>query len=297
RPGYDVSYRAAWGTSTTFPYVGQLSGLASYQTPAQSLGPYALGGTLTEKNANLRPEVSIAYSVGIDKRFGNGGVVSLDLQKSVIHDVFEQLTTSVPANGGLEGIFLPINVAKLNTELATLKYRYAPRSGLGYNAAVAAERSIVHGLPSSLYSVGSQSFPVNDVQICGNGVAAPGIPTCIPYLKGYGQLTYSWRDGTFAALGVDFEGKNNAYYQPPFTQVDLTLRRPVTQSLEVQVGVQNLLNTNNYGTYLSTPGAGTPIVAGSIDAAGKVVQTSFVPIRISAPPRIIRIQARLHTGR
>jgi hypothetical protein len=297
RPGYDVSYRAAWGTSTTFPYVGQLSGLASYQQPAQSLGPYALGGTLTEKNANLRPEVSIAYSVGIDKRFGNGGVVSLDLQKSVIHDVFEQLTTSVPANGGLEGIFAPINVAKLSTELATLKYRYAPRSGFGYNAALAAERSIVHGLPSSLYSVGSQSFPVNDVQICGNGVAAPGIPTCIPYLKGYGQLTYSWRDGTFAALGVDFQGKNNAYYQPPFALVDLTLRRPVSQNLEVQVGVQNLLNTNNYGTYLSTPGAGTPIVAGSIDGAGNLIQTSFVPIRISAPPRIIRVQARVHTGR
>ena len=296
RPSNDVSYRASFGTSTTFPYVGQLSGLATYEQPAQSLGTYALGGTLTEKNANLSPEVAIAYDVGADKRFHNGSVLSLDLQDSIIHNVFEELTSSVPANGGLEGIFAPINVAKLSTQLATLKYRYAPRVGLGFNLSAAAERSIVSGLPASLYS-GGAGFPVNNVQICGNGVAAPGIPTCLPYLKGYGQLTYTWSDGTYAALGADYEGKNNAYFQPPFTQLDFTLRRPVSKSVEVQVGVQNLLNTNNFGTYLSTPGAGTPIVAGGVDANGNEVQQSFVPIRVSAPPRIIRLQIRFHSGR
>lgn len=297
RPSSDVSYRAAWGTSTTFPYVGQLSGLATYEQPAQSLGVYALGGSLTEKNANLKPEVAIAYDLGVDKRFHNGSVISLDLQASTIHDVFEELTTSVPANGGLEGIFSPINVAKLNTQLATLKYRYAPRTGLGYNLTAAAERSIVQGLPASLYSAGTASFPVNNVQICGNGVAAPGIPTCLPYLKGYGQVTFSWADGTFAALGVDYEGKNNAYFQPPFSQVDFTLQRPVNKNVEVLVGIQNLLNTNNFGTYLATPGAGTPIVAGSVDANGNQIQTSFIPSRIPASPRIIRLQLRLHSGR
>ncbi|MBV8579366.1 MAG: TonB-dependent receptor, partial [Candidatus Eremiobacteraeota bacterium] len=261
RPAGDVSYRAAYGTSTTFPYVGQLSGTATFQKPPdQALGIYALGGSLTEKNADLLPEVSIAYSMGVDKRFHNGSVLSLDLQDSVIHNVFETLTTAIPANGGLEGIFAPINVAKLTTQIATLKYKYAPRSGLGGNIAFAAERSIVQGLTSSFYVAGSQSFPVNNVQICGNGVAAPGIPTCIPYLKGYGQLTYAMKDGTFLGLGVDYEGKNNAYFQPPFTQVDLTALHPVAKSVDIQLGVQNLLNTNNYGTYLATPGAGTPVV-------------------------------------
>lgn len=297
RPSSDISYRASFGTSTTFPYVGQLSGLATYEQPAQSLGTYALGGTLTEKNASLSPEVSIAYGLGIDKRFHNNSVISLDLQDSVIHDVFEELTSSVPANGGLEGIFAPINVAKLSTQLAMLKYRYAPPAGLGFSLSAAAERSIVSGLPASLYTMGTQGFPVNNVQICGNGVAAPGIPTCLPYLKGYGQLNYTWRDGTFAALGVDYEGKNNAYFQPPFAQVDFTLRHPVTKTIDWQIAIQNVLNTNNYGTYLPTPGAGTPIVAGSVDAAGNEVQTSFTPIRVSAPPRIIRGEVRFHTGR
>jgi outer membrane receptor protein involved in Fe transport len=297
RPSNDVAYRASFGTSTTFPYVGQLSGLATYEQPAQSLGVYALGGSLTEKNANLMPEVAIAYDLGVDKRFRNGSVLSLDLQDSVIHDVFEELTSSVPANGGLEGIFSPINVAKLSTQLATVKYRFAPRAGLGFNLTAAAERSIVSGLPANLYSAGSQGFPVNNVQICGNGVAAPGIPTCLPYLKGYAQLTYTWPDGTYAALGADYEGKNNAYFQPPFTQVDFTLRRPVSKNVEIQIGVQNLLNTNNFGTYLATIGAGTPIVAGSVDGNGNEIQTSFIPSRISAPPRIIRAQIRFHSGR
>jgi len=80
-PMTDVAFRAAAGSSATFPYVGQVSGLATYQTPAISLGPpYSGGGTLTEKNPNLLREVSVAYSLGMDKRFGNGSVASLDLQ-------------------------------------------------------------------------------------------------------------------------------------------------------------------------------------------------------------------------
>jgi outer membrane receptor protein involved in Fe transport len=295
RPTSDVSYRAAFGTSTTFPYVGQLSGLATYEQPAQSLGIYALGGSLTEKNVNLEPEVSIEYDLGVDKRFHNGSVVSLDLQQTIIHDVFEELISSVPLNGGLEGIFSPVNVAVLNAQLAVAKYRYAPPTGLGFNLAVAAERSIPSGIPASLYGTGA-GFPVNNVQICGNGVAAPGIPTCIPYLKGYGQLTYQWHDGSYAGLGVDYEGKNNAYYQPPFAQVDLTLRKPITKYFSLNLGVQNLLNTNNFGTYLPTPGAGYPVTAAQLNGS-QIQQISFIASRIAAPPRIIRLSGTLHTGR
>jgi hypothetical protein len=294
-----LSYRASYGTSATFPFIGQVSGLATYQTPAASLGPpFQFGGTLTEKNPNLVPEVSIEEGLGIDKRFRNGAVVSLDLQNTVVHNVFEQLTSAVQSPTGLEGIFFPINAARLTTQLATLKYRYAPRYGFGYNAEVAAERSVVNGLTANLYTPGAPSFPVNNVQICGNGVAAPGIPTCIPYLKGYGQMTYSWRDGTYAGLGINYQGKNNAYFQPPFALLDFTFRRPVTKMLELQVGVENLLNTNTYNQYLAMPNLGTPITAATTDTNfTSVQQTSFTPTLVSAPPRIVRLQLRLHSGR
>jgi len=293
-PISDISYRASVGSSATFPFLGQVSGLATYQPPAQSLGPpFQNGGTLTEKNPNLEPEVSIAYNLGADKRFHNGSVLSLDLQDSVIHNVFEQLTSSVPLNGGLEGIFLPINAARLHTDLATLRYNYSPRVGFGVNASVAANRSIIDGVPLSVGSIAV--VPANGVQICGNGVAAPGIATCIPYLKGYGQLTYSAKGGAFVGLGVEYEGKNNSYFQPPFALVDFTFRRPVTNSIEVLVGVENLLNTNVYSnaSYFATPNAGTPLVA----TASSGAQTSFVPTLVPAVARTVRVQVRIHTGR
>ena len=295
----NTSLRAAYGTSTTFPYIGQVSGLATYQQPAQSLGPpYDLGGTLTEKNANLEPEVAISYDAGADHRFGNGSVLSGDFTYTVIHDVFETLTTSTinPLTGGLEGIFSPINVAQLQSKVLTLKYAYAPNRGIGYNIAGALASSIANGLPAAAYTAGEAGFPVNGVQICGNGVAAPGIPTCIPYLKGYAQVTYLNRNGLFTALGVDYEGKNNSYFQPPFALFDAELRKSLTHNADLQVSFENLLNTNNYGTYLSTPNAGTPLVAGTTNAAGQLEQTTFVPTRISAPPRTIHMQVQIHTG-
>jgi outer membrane receptor protein involved in Fe transport len=296
RPTGDVSYRAAVGSSATFPFVGQVSGLATYEQPAASLGPpFASGGTLTQKNPNLEPEVSTSYNVGADKRFSNNSVLSIDLQDGVIHNVFEQLTSSaIIAGGGLEGIFTPINVGRLRTELATVRYSYAPRAGLGVNAAVAANRSILDGVPLGVGPFVA-NVPANGVQICGNGVAAPGIATCLPYLKGYGQINYTTRSGSFLGLGVEYEGKNNSYFQPPFALVDFTFRRPVSRSVEMLVGVENLLNTNVYSnaSYLASPNAGTPLVANT--AAGG--QTSFVPTLVSAPARTVRVQVRLHTGR
>jgi len=296
RPTGDVSYRAAVGSSATFPFVGQVSGLATYEQPAASLGPpFASGGTLTQKNPNLEPEVSTSYNIGADKRFGNSSVLSLDLQDGVIHNVFEQLTSSATiAGGGLEGIFTPINVGRLRTELATLRYSYAPRTGFGLNAAVAANRSILDGVPLGIGPFVA-NVPANGVQICGNGVAAPGIATCLPYLKGYGQINYTTRGGSFLGLGVEYEGKNNSYFQPPFALVDFTFRAPVTSSVEMLVGVENLLNTNVYSnaSYLASPNAGAPLVANTSTGS----QTSYVPTLVSAPARTVRVQIRLHTGR
>jgi outer membrane receptor protein involved in Fe transport len=297
RPSSATSLRAAWGTSATFPFVGQVSGNASYQPYAQS-APLYTAGILSEKNPSLEPEVSLAYDLGADHRFANGSVLSGDLQDTIIHNVFQALTLAetVPFTSScvsapcIEGISSPINVARLRTQMATLKYRYAPRTGFGFNLSAAAVRSIVDGIPVYAYN-SSPSFPVNNVQICGNGLSTPGIPTCIPYLKGYGQLTYTTRDGTYAALGLDYEGKNNAYFQPPFSQLDLTVRRPVTHALELLVSVQNLLNTNNYDN-LPAPNAGVPLTAET--NTGLV---SYPSELIPAPPRTVRVQMRLHMGR
>jgi hypothetical protein len=307
RPSNNSSIRVAWGTSTTFPFVGQVSGLATYETPAQSLGPpFAGGGTLTEKNPNLNPEHSIAYTLGGDVRLKNSQTVSLDLNQTVIHGVFEQLTSELilntpntinPGTPTIEGIFFPANVALLNNKSIILKYAYAPRYGFGFNLQAGANSSILSGLLPTNFTPGAASVPANNVQICGNGVAAPGIATCIPYLQGYAQGTLTTPGGTFVGLGGLFLGKNNSYFQPPFWQVDFVARQAVSPNVEVQVSVQNLLNMNNYGAYLPIPGAGTPIVANTTNAAfSSISQTSFTPSLVTAPPRTVRLQVRLHVG-
>jgi hypothetical protein len=293
RPTANVSYRASIGSSATFPYVGQVSGLATYQQPAVSLGPpFEGGGTLTEKNPNLDPEVSIGEGLGADKRFANGSVLSADVQQSVIHNVFETVVTSLAVPGGVEGIFYPVNAARLLTSSAVLRYNYAPRVGFGFFASVAATRSILNGVP---LPVSGEQVPANGVQICGNGVNAPGIATCIPYLKGYGAFSYAAKDGSYLSLGAEYEGKNNAYFQPPFALVDFTFRKPVARSVELTVSVENLLNTNGFSnaSYLATPNLGTPIVADTPTGS----QTAFTPVGVSVIPRTVRVQLRVHTGR
>ncbi|MDB5092306.1 MAG: hypothetical protein JWO85_407 [Candidatus Eremiobacteraeota bacterium] len=293
RGGRDDSYRLSWGTSETFPFVGDVSGTAAYQPFAQSAPLYTLG-IFTEKSPNLQPEYSSAWDLGADHRFRNGSVLSADLQYTTVHNVFQQLTlaenTTFQGQSGVLGIFLPINVATLRSEVAILKYAYQPQRGLGYSLSAAADRSILSGIPPGAYN-DNPGFPVNNVQLCGNGLFTPGLATCVPYLKAYGRLTFTARGGTYAGLGVEYEGKNNSYYQPPFAQVDLTVRHPLARTLELQLSVTNLLNTNNFSN-LPAPGLGVPVVAENSSGL-----TTYNSELIPTPPRNVRMQVRLHTGK
>jgi hypothetical protein len=296
RPSSDTSVRIAWGTSATFPFVGQVSGNAGYEPYATSAPSYT-DGILVAKNPSLQPEVSTAYNLGADHRFSNGSVFSGDITDTVIHNVFQSLIVgeTVPDNPScyappcILGVSTPINAAQLHTEMATIRYHFEPRAGFGYNLSVAATRSIVNGIPNSAYN-SSAAFPANGVQICGNGLTT-GTSTCIPYLKGYGQLTYTWRKGAYVGLGVDYEGVNNSYFQPPFAQVDMTFRTPVTENLEFQASAENLLNTNNFQN-LPAPNAGVNSVAETNTGL-----TSYAQTLVPTAPRTIRVQLRAHVGR
>jgi hypothetical protein len=319
RANQDVSIRAAAGSSTTFPFVDQVSGAAQYETPACTLGPpFADGGTLILKNSQLNPETSIGYGLGADVRTKHAGTFSVDLQQTIVHNVFETLTQSValgptvPDTCGiglpaLLGVFEPVNVARLNAQSVIFKYAYQPVKGFGFNIAATAESSILSGLGPQFFTptlpgaTPVYSVPANNVQICGNGTTAPGIATCIPYLQGYGQITWAQPDGSFVGLGVNYQGKNNAYFQPPFALVDMVAIRPVSKFADVQLSVQNLLNTNNYGAYLPIPYGsnqeypGVPLVGNTANATQTAIsQGSFYPTVVPATARYVRLMVRVH---
>jgi hypothetical protein len=283
--------RLAFGTSTTDPFIGDLSGAPAFQPPAAGFD----AGLDTFKTPGLLPEHSIAYSLGADHRFKNGSLLSLDLSDTVVHNVFQQISGEFCfAPFVCEGTFTPVNVASLVTKIATLKYGYAPFRGLGYNVAVTADSSITNGVPASDMDGIPFTLPANGVQVCGTGFFTPGSATCIPYLKGYGQVTYT-SAGMFTALGMDYEGKNNAYYQPPFAIFDLTLRKTFHHIFDVQFSVQNLLNTNSF-SYLPAPNLGVPLVANYTLDGTTVQQGTYPSFLIPAVTRTARLQVRVHLG-
>ena len=303
QPTANQSYRVAWGTSETFPFAGYLSGAPFYTPPSATSSTIAPYGFVSFKSPYLNPETATEFSLGSDLRFRNASILRVDLQNTNINNVFEQLVTPTavvwPNTAGPAATVQPTNAARLSVQSATLQYVHSPKQGLGYNASMVFERSVVKGIPLQFYGL-HPSLPANDQQTCGFGQATPGSVTCIPYMKGYYQLTYGFRDGWWAGLGADFEGKNNVYFQPPFLQFDLTAKKELRNDLELQLSVQNLLNTNNYWN-LPMPNAGVTTTLGQ--AAGPpggpltYSETTLPSTLVPAPPRTLRMQIRWHSGR
>lgn len=285
RPKADLALRAAFGTSETFPYQGLVSGAATIVQSGASLQNL---NYLLEKNAYLNPEVQTAWNVGVDKRFHDGSLLSVDYQTGIIRDVFETVITPISGNPNYSYLFLPANAARLKSQFLTLRLNNSPKVGLGYTANLALQSSILSGLPESFYSA-APSLPANGQQQC--GISTPGGQICIPYMTGYGELNYTSAHGTFLALGADFQGKNNTYAQPPFWQWNLTARQAVNPVIDLQLSVENLLNTNNFYN-LPMPNLGVPVV-GETTTGLSSIATSLVP----AAPRTVRLQLRWHVNR
>lgn len=284
QPRAGESFRLAAGTSTTFPYAGIVSGTA-YTTPGAT-GTVALNG----KNPMLNPEKAYEADLGFDKRLGDGSIVSLDLIDTQVHNVFENSSVAVSGQP-YSVIYQPLNAANLSSQLAMFTWRREPLVGFGYRFSVTANRSIPTGIPIPAAQK-NFSVPANGVQQCSDG----GSAVCIPYLKGYGALEYTFADHTFAHIGVDFEGKNNTYFQPPFAIWDLTLRRPVSKEFEVQLSTYNLLNTNTFSGMV-TPNAGVPMTGENASGQyGNYAAGLPYPL-IPVQPRTVRLQFRYHVGR
>ena len=291
QPRGDLSYRLAVGTSATYPFASQVSGIPSI-TPGSATAPY---GTLNNKNPLLNPETATSIDVGMDKRFRNDAVLSFDFLGTNVRNVFETIITPTvgpidPVKGTPEysEVLQPANVASLAARQVTATYGRTPALGLGYSLSGTLSSSIVNGVPASFYSSPTVFVqPANGQQQCSNG----GSEICLPYLKGYLHLQYVAPDRTYYALDGDFEGINNTFNQPPFTIFSATVRHPVTKTLDVQLSVQNLLNTN---VFFGLPefNLGVPQIGQSSTGLGSIL-TPLIP----APARTFRLQLRWHIGR
>ncbi|MDE2482796.1 MAG: TonB-dependent receptor [bacterium] len=288
-PKGGLSYRAAYGTSTTFPYASLVSGTSFVN---QASGTGGTVNTLVQKNPGLAPERAYELDLGVDKRFGRNTIVSFDYFNSQIHDVFEILTSPV-VNPNYSLVQQPLNAAKLDSQFAMLTIRNQPETGFGYYATATLARSVVDGIPLSFYPSKGYGIPANGVQQCSDG----GTDACIPYFKAYARVEYTTKAKDYFGLGMDLEGKNNTYFQPPFALFDFTVRHPLNKTLTAQISVQNLLNTNVFAG-LVQPNSGVAISgensAGQLGAyGGSGLQYPLVP----ATPRTVRFQLQYALGK
>lgn len=269
-PAAGTSMRLAVGSSTTFPYAAEVSGIPHI---SRATGTGGSNNTLDETSPTLSPEKAYEADLGIDKRLKGGTIVSFDLLDMQVHNVFEYLTyantdSSITAYNQISE---PVNAANISSQLAMLTIRHLPVVGFGYDLTATADRAVPTGIPLASTSY---QIPANDVQQCSDG----GSATCIPYLKGYGALEYVFPDRTFLHLGVDYEGKNNTYFQPPFEIFDATIRRPINDKLAIQASVYNLFNSNTFGG-LVMPNQGTHIIGenGCIPGSSPSAQPNCYP--------------------
>jgi len=291
QPRGNLSYRLAVGSSATYPFASQVSGIP-FITPGSATAPY---GTLDNKNPLLDPETATSLDLGMDRRFHNDAILSFDLLGTNVRNVFETIVTPTagpidPVKGTPEysAVLQPANVASLAARMLTATYRRTPALGLGYSLSGTLSSSIVNGVPASFYtSPTAYVQPANGQQQCSNG----GSEVCLPYLKGFLHVQYVAPDRTYYALDGDFEGKNNTYNQPPFTIFSATVRRPVTRTLDVQLSVQNLFDTN---VFFGLPeyNLGVPQIGESSAGLGSI-PTPLIP----AAARTFRLQFRWHIGR
>jgi hypothetical protein len=289
-PRSGLSYRLAVGTSTTFPYSSLVSGLPSVTAPSATGNSFY---TLNEKSPTLAPERASEVNLGMDNRFRDGSVLSIDLTSTNVSNVFETLSydSGTLYNGVQLFVNSPINAANLNSKFASVTYRKDVNRGLGWYLTGTLARSVPNGIPVAAFGK-NFTLPGNGIQQCSDG----GSAVCIPYFKAYGALSFTAKDGTYYKLGEDFEGKNNTYFQPPFAIFDAVVRHPVTNFLDAQLSISNLLNTNSYGD-LVLPNAGTPVLGENNKGQyGNYVGSTPFPL-IPVQPRNVRLQFRWHVNR
>jgi hypothetical protein len=102
------------------------------------------------------------------------------------------------------------------------------RVGMGFIAALSLPRTYAWG------STGTQLY--SDANI-GYG---PIAPFRIPYVQGYGEISYKWPRGSRASIGALYVGSNNAYGAPAFATLNSNLELSLGARAKLQFSAQNL---------------------------------------------------------
>ena len=295
----NLSFRANAGSSITPPYAGLVSGFGSISIPNAAAHNY----TNTIPNFGLKPETTVSYNLGLDNRFRDGTVFSMDLYSLTVHDVFlsnsQVFGTAANPPPGFGGITtfsdtLFINSNQINGPIQRsygleAQLSHIPALGFGYYLSATLQRAYYDQLPLSIYFANTTpsfgNFNVSGAQIFG-----------YPFAHGYGQLIWQGPRGASFEIGADWEGQDNSTLGPSYTIVDASARIPLHPKVALQVSVQNLLNLDRgvrLGRNLSGQGNIEPTVYLS---GGQLLRSGSATSLQALPPLTARITLNFATG-
>lgn len=283
RPSANSSVRLSAGSSIAPPYLGLFSPSAA----SFSGSNYAVE---TVPNSSLKPETAFGWDFGGDVRLrDNVTLVSGDVYLTNLFNRFFSQSSSTGlfcSNNPKDPNFctsfsgtVPVNTPILNSttenisnarfEGIELTVRRDPPFGLGYIVAGSLQRGYYYNLPPFFYcqNPGPGCTMNQNLNII-SGQNTNGIPVGffnvsfggnmrIPYAQGNAEISYTWRNGAYAAFGDTYYGKNNSLNEPPFGIAYATLRYPLTSRISLQVSGDNLFNA--YSAVFPIYGGGVPI--------------------------------------
>jgi Carboxypeptidase regulatory-like domain/TonB-dependent Receptor Plug Domain/TonB dependent receptor len=278
RPTRDLAIRATAGSSIEVPYASLVSGLTS-QTTATN------GFAFTVPNPNLLPEVVVAEDLGGDYRFKNGTVLSVDVFNDFVHNTWLQTQLAIPPPPGYAtnvSYFQEVNLNGSGRQSRGVEFTLAnmPQLGFGYSLSGTVNRLNYVNLPTSFEMLGT--YTPDGAQDYG-----------YPYTKGYLNMQYALKHDSLVRLGVDYEGYNNSYNAPAYTQLDAGVRLGLTHGWALQAAVENLNNVNFGALYAhAVYNQGNVPVMQTLNTNGTFSYSNGPGRGLSAPyARTVRISA------
>ncbi len=229
RPTRDLSLRATAGSSIEVPYASLVSGLTSQSSVTN-------GFAFTVPNPALKPEVVVAEDLGGDYRIKGGTVLSLDIFNVFVHNTWLQTQYAIPPPAGYAtnvSYYQQINLNGSGRWSRGVEFTLAnlPRKGFGYSLSGTVNRLNYVNLPTSFLMLGT--YTPDGAQDYG-----------YPYTKGYLNMQYAFGHDTLVRIGADYEGTNNSYNAPAYTQLDAGVRIGFNSGWALQAAVENLNNLN-----------------------------------------------------
>jgi outer membrane receptor protein involved in Fe transport len=224
-------------------------------------------------NINLQPEKSFAFDVGSDLRLDRNTMLSADVYQAALHNQLFESTTLV---GEDKQFHVPLYVTQYqnlgNSRFRGLNadIRHDVDRGPYWSGALGLTRGYIVSVPEGFYNQGGMTCNFTTGVGCTNTYAKIGpnfngqFESTVPYANGSAVVGYRWSRQSYLDLQANYQGNNNAYFQPAFFEFDLHTSYGINKNVSLLATFVNIFGVHDqsYQVLTVNPTLLAPAVAG-----------------------------------